>query len=77
MSQNKIDPKAFQFKRCPFCSIELPLNARVCSGCKKKVRNVDRLGRAKEPIDWKAYIVCIFSWIAFVFFVWWGFFRKG
>lgn len=69
-------PPGFELKRCPSCSVELPMDCEECPSCKQKVGKVDRLGRAKEPIDWKAYALCAFSWILFVFFVWWGFFKN-
>jgi hypothetical protein len=46
-----------------------------CPGCGIKVGKVDRFGRAKEPIDWAAYAICVVSWLMFGFFLWWGFFR--
>lgn len=73
-SQKK-KPSDFDVKRCPFCSVELPLESRQCTGCKMKVGKVDRHGRAREPVDWKAYALCVVSWLLFGFFVWWGFFR--
>ena len=65
-----------ELKRCPYCSVELPLGCQECPSCKQKVGKVDRLGRAKEPIDWKAYALCAISWILFGFFVWWGFLKN-
>ena len=29
---------------------------------------------AKKPINWKAYLVCLLSWIVFVLYMWWAFF---
>lgn len=77
MAQNLPKKLAFDLKRCPHCSVELPLDTMLCSNCKKKVGKVDKLGRAREPVDWKAYTICVFSWLLFVFFVWWGFFKEG
>lgn len=72
---HKENRPSFDTKRCPNCSVDLPLNSLKCPGCGLKVGKVDRFGRAKEPIDWKAYAICVVSWILFGFFVWWGFFR--
>jgi hypothetical protein len=77
LNLNQQGQRGFELKRCPYCYVDLPLDVRICPACKQKVGKVDRLGRAKEPIDWKAYSICIVSWIFFVFFVWWGFFREG
>lgn len=77
MDQNQNKKKAFDLKRCPYCSVEIPLDLRLCPNCKRKVGRVDRLGRAREPVDWKAYTICVVSWLLFGFFVWWGFFRQG
>lgn len=73
----KLDrPVAFQIKRCPYCSVDMPAEARICQNCKGKVGKVDKNGRGKEPIDWKAYLMCAVSWILFIFFVWWGFLKE-
>lgn len=69
-------PPVTELKRCPYCSVELPLECEECPQCRQKVGKVDRLGRAKEPVDWKAYALCVFSWTLFAFFIWWGFFRN-
>jgi predicted amidophosphoribosyltransferase len=66
-----------ELKRCYNCGVELPFDARLCPNCKIKVGKRDKLGRAKAPVDWKAYTICIVSWFIFGFFIWWGFFRKG
>lgn len=66
----------FDTKRCPFCSVDLQLDRRQCPVCHRKIGKVDRFGRAKEPVDWKAYALCVFSWILFGVFVWLGFFRQ-
>ena len=64
-----------QQQRCPNCSAELPLDARICPACESRIGEVDRYGRAREPIDWRAYVVCTLAWVLFSLFVWWGFFR--
>jgi hypothetical protein len=51
------------------------MDCKRCLGCGIKVGNVDRFGRAKEPVDWLAYAMCVVSWFVFGFFLWWGFFR--
>lgn len=63
-------------KRCPYCSVDIPIDARICNNCKGKVGKLGRYGRAKEPIDWKSYTMCVVSWIAFGFFIWWSFFKE-
>ncbi len=76
MAANTKKSAAFKLKRCPYCSVELPLDSLQCPHCKGKVGKMDKVGRAKEPTDWKAYIICVLSWLLFGFFIWWGFFRK-
>jgi ribosomal protein L40E len=66
----------FTTKRCPECSAELQLDARHCHECGIRVLRVDKLGRAKRPIDWVGYILCFISWLAFGLYTWWAFFKK-
>ncbi len=66
----------FDTKRCPECGVDLPLDCRKCPACNIKVGGVDPYGRARSPIDWKAYAVCVLAWLVFAFFVWWGFFHS-
>ena len=63
-------------KKCPYCSEHLPLDARICSSCKKKVGKVELHGMAKKTIDWRAYTLAIISWIALCVYIWWAFFRE-
>lgn len=62
-------------KRCPYCFAELQIDADRCPACLEKVGKVMRDGRAREPINWRAYGVCIIAWVLFAWFVWFGFFR--
>ena len=77
MDENKhIEPpaSAHDSKRCPYCFAELQLDAERCPSCLEKVGRVRRDGRAREPIDWRSYIICIFAWALFAWVVWYGFF---
>jgi hypothetical protein len=65
----------FRTKRCADCSTELPLTAVRCTGCGRRVGPVDQQGRAKKPIDWTAYGICLLAWVAFGLFVWWAFLK--
>jgi hypothetical protein len=51
------------------------MDCKRCLGCGIKVGKVDLFGRAKEPVDWLAYAMCVVSWFVFGIFLWWGFFR--
>lgn len=46
----------FTYKRCPYCYTHLKLNAEHCIECRKKVGEVDKVGLAKKPFNYKAYI---------------------
>jgi hypothetical protein len=63
-------------KKCPYCYVYLPLHVTRCTACHKRVGEVDKLGFAAKPFDWTGYLLAIVSIIAFVIFMWWGFFRE-
>jgi hypothetical protein len=63
-------------KKCPNCYTYLPLSARVCTSCHSRVGNVDKLGFAQKPVDWKAYLLAVVTMTAFAVFIWWAFFRE-
>jgi len=63
-------------KKCPFCYVHLPLDARSCTACKSKVGDVDKLGFAEKPIDWQGYLIAAVLMAGFAFFTWWAFFRE-
>jgi hypothetical protein len=67
---------SYRTKRCADCSTELSLTAVRCTGCGRRVGPADQHGRAKKPIDWTAYGMCAFAWIAFGLFAWWAFFKE-
>ncbi len=62
-------------KKCPQCYTYLPLHAQVCTACKAKVGEVDKLGFADKPFDWLGYLLAAVSIAVFVIFMWWAFFR--
>ncbi len=63
-------------KKCPECFQYLPLNVKKCSYCKTKLGDVDpKTGLAKRTVDWKAYGMCLISFVALGFFIWWVFYR--
>lgn len=64
----------FVTKKCPECYAHLPLQTIKCPSCNTKLGDVDKLGFATRPFDWAGYLVAILSIIAFVLFIWWGFF---
>jgi hypothetical protein len=57
-------------KVCPYCSTHLLINATACSYCKKKVGPINKQGIAEKPTDWKAYTICIVSWVAMFSYFW-------
>ena len=63
-------------KKCPHCYAYLPLDATVCTSCKSRVGEVDKLGFAKKPFDWRGYLMAVLSIAALVVFCWWAFFRQ-
>jgi hypothetical protein len=63
-------------KKCPECFTYLPLNATECSSCGKAVGPVTRLGLAQKPTNVKGYVVAGLAILAFIIFVWWGFFTE-
>ena len=62
-------------KKCPACYTHLPLNARVCTSCKVKVGDVDKLGFAQKPTEWWSYLIAGVSVLGFAVFMWWAFFK--
>jgi hypothetical protein len=62
-------------KKCPYCYAYLQLDATKCDYCKNRIGTVDKFGFAEKPTDWPGYFLAFFSMAAFVYFVWWGFFR--
>ena len=63
-------------KKCPECFAYLPLNTEKCPSCNTKLGDVDKLGFARRPFDWMAYVIAILSIAGLCVFVWWAFFRE-
>lgn len=63
-------------KKCPECFTYLPLDSGVCHSCGKSVGPVTRLGLAEKPTNVKGYVVAAIAVLAFIVFVWWGFFSE-
>ena len=76
-SYSKQNAEQHLTKKCPECYTYLPLNAQVCTACKAKVGEVDKLGFAEKPVDWLGYLLAAVSIIGFAIFIWWAFFREG
>ena len=64
-------------KKCPNCYTYLPLHTQVCTACKAKVGDVDKLGFAEKPFDWWGYLLAFVTIVGFGVFMWWAFFREG
>ena len=72
---NKKKSNYYTTKKCPFCYVHLPLDAQACAACKSKVGDVDKLGFANKPTDWRGYLVAAVFTVGFAIFTWWAFFR--
>jgi hypothetical protein len=75
-SSSKKDSRRYLTKKCPHCYEYLALRAKVCTACKKKVGDVDKLGFAETPVDWLGYLVALLMIAGFSIFMWWAFFRE-
>jgi hypothetical protein len=63
-------------KKCPECFAYLRLDAKTCHSCGKSVGVVSPIGMAEKPPNVKGYVLAVGAAIAFVIFVWWGFFTE-
>jgi hypothetical protein len=61
-------------KKCPECFAYLPLSVKVCTSCGKPVGPVSKTGLAEKLPNVKGYLVAAAAILAFIIFVWWGFF---
>ena len=57
-------------KKCPYCNAYVKVEALRCNECNEKLGPVGRDGIAQKPVDWKAYTVCILSWLGLFFYFW-------
>ena len=73
---SKLDADDYMTKKCPQCYAHLQLQAKVCTSCRAKVGNVDKLGFARKPFDWLGYLTAGISIVGFSIFIWWAFFRE-
>ena len=76
LTQRAKSASDYTTKKCPNCYTYLPLRARVWTSCHKRVGDVDKLGFAEKPIDWRAYLLAGITMTAFAIFMWWAFFRE-
>ena len=63
-------------KKCPECFTYLPLSVKVCTSCGKAVGAVNKLGLAEKLPNVKGYLTAAAAILAFIIFVWWGFFSE-
>lgn len=54
----------------------IPVDAKVCLVCKKRVGKITESGMARKAFDWKAYLGFVLALAAFVFYIWWAFLRE-
>lgn len=72
--RKKKGPKpVYRAKRCPECFEHMPLEAVRCPACNTRVGRVDRFGKARKGIGWFSYLLCFFSWLAFILYMKWAF----
>ncbi len=62
-------------KRCPECSMHIPIEATRCTGCGKRVGQVDKHGVARKAVNYRAYAEMAIAFIALGVFAWWFFFK--
>ena len=74
-ARNKKTIHSYPTKKCPECREILRLDAQICTGCNKKVGNVNKYGYAEKPVDWRGYASCLLSWLALACYMWWAFIR--
>ena len=75
-SNRKLNSAKYVTKKCPHCYAYMPLSAKACPGCQRKVGQVDELGFAEKPVDWLGYLIAVVLVVGFSIFMWWGFFRE-
>ncbi len=68
-------PPPHPVKKCPECYAYLSLDATKCPSCGSRLKEVDWLGFAKRPIDWRGYLVAVVAVLVYCVFMWWAFFR--
>ena len=73
---SKSERNKYVTKKCPHCYEYLPLHAKVCTACQKKVGDVDKLGFAEDTVDWGRYLIALIAIVVFIVFAWWGFFLE-
>jgi ribosomal protein L40E len=76
-SDQRSRSKDFETKKCPECYAYLPGEAVRCNVCGTRVGKRGKTGMAIKPINWKAYTICLFAWVAFGLYVWWAFFKEN
>lgn len=57
-------------KKCPYCNAYVKVEKRRCSECDARLGAVGRDGIARKPIDWRAYTVCILTWLGLFSYFW-------
>ena len=63
-------------KKCPECMTYIANDATECFSCGARVKDADKLGIAKRPFNWKAYLFSILTATAFAWYMWWAFFKE-
>jgi len=73
-SENRADKHGHLVKRCPECLEYMPLDAKNCPACKKKVGDVLPHGMAEKPTNWLSYLTMIVAIVALGAYMYWLFF---
>ncbi len=75
-SNSKLDSAKYVTKKCPHCYVYMPLYAKACPACQRKVGQVDNRGFAEKPVYWLGNLIAVIFIVGFIIFLWWGFFRE-
>ena len=68
-------PVSSATKRCPECSVHMPIDATRCTDCGKRVGPVDKHGVAQKAINYRAYAEMVLAFVVLGLFVWWFFLK--
>lgn len=76
MAKEDQKKQAYTTKRCPYCFTPLKLTATHCVECRLKVGKINKLGLAKKPPNYKAYLAAVLWVVILGIYIWKIFFGK-
>jgi len=62
-------------KRCPECSVYIPIEATRCPDCHKRVGPADKHGVGRKAVNYRAYAEMVIAFVVLGVFVWWVFLK--